>query len=428
VSLAIRALLVAIAVPATLAAGTSSGARGASAGRSERPAPVVPLVDARRIAAQCRGAWSYMPAWLPPGFVFARWSVASHNVACDEGPVVRFRRGVVELTWRAFDPRLDPLLRCRARRFAARVLNGRAVFYLRTRRVEAAWTCAGGFFPKISVSQRTGGNGRATAVELERMVASAHTLPPGRARGSGYELMPPRQVGRIATAYAGPLYLPTWLPPGFIFSHWNVVPHDRDTDGRRSLFVTFGRDGPVLQWGVYAGADTLGLDCPGKHSYFRQPNHPTAIIAGRRIFLRVGIHGGSTWTCVRANAVGNAKPLEIQLWYDIRLDSPAFRRKVMRMVATARLVPTARAAATATASLPTRSCGFESFGKGWYLRATRSVSCREARTVFRAFFSTRLCSGRCLVRGYRCRPDYNDDVERVRCTTTRRLIVFRSLP
>jgi hypothetical protein len=84
--------------------------------------------------------------------------------------------------------------------------------------------------------------------------------------------------------------------------------------------------------------------------------------------------------------------------------------------------------ASATASPATRSCGLQSFGKGWYLRATRSVSCREARAVFRAFFSTHGCSGPCSVRGYRCRPDYSDDVERVRCTQSARLVVFRSLP
>ncbi len=39
-----------------------------------------------------------------------------------------------------------------------------------------------------------------------------------------------------------------------------------------------------------------------------------------------------------ARAVGNAKPLEIMLWYDIRLDSPAVRREAMRIVATARLI------------------------------------------------------------------------------------------
>jgi len=80
----------------------------------------------------------------------------------------------------------------------------------------------------------------------------------------------------------------------------------------------------------------------------------------------------------------------------------------------------------------TRSCGFQSLGKGWYLSATRSVSCRHARTTFAAYFSARGCNGAgastCSVGAYRCRYDYRDDVERVRCAVAGRLITFRSLP
>jgi hypothetical protein len=87
--------------------------------------------------------------------------------------------------------------------------------------------------------------------------------------------------------------------------------------------------------------------------------------------------------------------------------------------------------AAGTASLPTRSCGFQSFGKGWYLRASRSVPCRSARRVFRAYFATPGCNGpaagTCFVRPYRCRYDYRDDVERVRCAKPERLIAFRSV-
>jgi hypothetical protein len=86
----------------------------------------------------------------------------------------------------------------------------------------------------------------------------------------------------------------------------------------------------------------------------------------------------------------------------------------------------------AKASSPTRACGFQSLGKGWYLNATRSVGCRDARRIFEAYFSARGCNGAsagtCSVRSYRCRYDYRDDVERVRCRTNGRLIAFRSLP
>jgi len=85
-----------------------------------------------------------------------------------------------------------------------------------------------------------------------------------------------------------------------------------------------------------------------------------------------------------------------------------------------------------TAQPSTRSCGFQSFGKGWYLRATRSLTCGRARTTFVRYFSTRRCNGAgastCSVGAYRCRYDYRDDVERVRCSVGGRLIAFRSLP
>jgi hypothetical protein len=79
----------------------------------------------------------------------------------------------------------------------------------------------------------------------------------------------------------------------------------------------------------------------------------------------------------------------------------------------------------------TRSCGFQNFGKGWYLRATRSVNCTDAHGVFASFFSrecNRAEARSCSVGAYRCRFDYGDDVERVRCSVTGRLVAFRSLP
>jgi hypothetical protein len=83
--------------------------------------------------------------------------------------------------------------------------------------------------------------------------------------------------------------------------------------------------------------------------------------------------------------------------------------------------------------LATRSCAFQSFGKGWYLRATRSVGCGDARATFANYFSTQGCNeaypSTCSVGTYRCRYDYPDeDVERVRCSLAGRLVAFRSLP
>jgi hypothetical protein len=173
--------------------------------------------------------------------------------------------------------------------------------------------------------------------DLERMIGSAHSLPPGRASGSHYELVPVVYIPHIARAFGGPLYLPTRLPAGFIFSNWTLAPHDFGTDGRRALFVDFGRDGPVLEWSVYAGPDTLGLNCPGKHPRFTPS--PSVTIGGHRIFHAVGVgHGWDAWFCVPARSIGNSRPLEVDLWYAAQLDSPAMRREAEEIIAAANLI------------------------------------------------------------------------------------------
>jgi hypothetical protein len=168
------------------------------------------------------------------------------------------------------------------------------------------------------------------------MVASAQRVGPGRASGAQYELVPALEVRRIAAAYREPFFLPKRLPSGFIFSQWQFEPHDYDTGGRRSVFVTFGRDGLVLVWGVHTGVDRFGNDCPDKLSRIARDH--VRLINGRRVFFRAGVQGASAWTCVPAHAAGNMSPVEINLWYDIRLESSAVRRLATRMVATARLV------------------------------------------------------------------------------------------
>ena len=273
-----------------------------------------------------------MPGWLPPGFVFSRWSVLSHNVLCDQGPVVRFVRGSAHVTWRGKRWQLP----CRNQQFAASVAGNRTTFFRRDHGTDTAWACVNVGFPlTFSVSQRSGSNG-ASAADLERMVASARPLHPGRARDTRSEPLPPAYAHNAAAAFGSPLFLPQALPAGFIFSRWHIVRSDPNVDGRRALYVTYGRDGPVLEWSVLAGTDTFGLDCPEKPSSLA-PEHPV-LINGRRVFSNVGIHGGSAWTCIPRNAVHNLKPLEIKLWYDIRLDGAAMRRMVSRMVATAKPV------------------------------------------------------------------------------------------
>ncbi len=290
--------------------------------------PPVPALVARRIAAQCSGAWSLMPTWLPQGFSYRRWDVLSHNVSCDLGPVVRFSNGSVALTWRSTDSRVEGTLPCNGRGFASHRLDRRRIFSGRIRGALAAWWCSND--KKISVTERAGGP---TVDQLEHMVASARPLPPGRAQGSSYELVPVRDVRRVAKVFAMPLFLPRRLPGGFVFSDWNVVRRDSDTGGRRSLFVTFGREGPTIGWGVYAGTDVYGFDCPQRFA------DPSRVLHGRRIFYTVGAgHGASVWMCLAPRTVGNQEPLEVEAWYSASLFNPSFRRRMMELLATARLI------------------------------------------------------------------------------------------
>jgi hypothetical protein len=321
-----RGLLVAVALAATVV--------GASAASRPRAPVGVPAVVARRIAAQWRGAYSYLPTWAPARVALSRWDIVSDAGAGNDRLVVHFTRPGVDLRWEVSDAR--ELARVRARIYCD--ARGTAkVLYRKQRGVETAWRCVGVGFPLLmSVAIGPRGDERPNQRELERMVASAKPVPSGRAPGSRYELTPAREVRRIVRTYRAPLLLPTRLPSGFVFSRWDFDPHDYDRDGRRSLWVTFGRDGRKFVWGVYTGADTFGLDCPVKPVPW-QHRRPT-LVNGHRIYLIVGIHGASVWECLPAHTVGNSRPIEVELWYAIQLDSPRMRQFAMRTVATARLV------------------------------------------------------------------------------------------
>jgi hypothetical protein len=250
--------------------------------------------------------------------------------------MLHFDRGSAVLTWRAIDPRANPQLACSGVGASAVNVLGREVFYRRVKGAVTAWRCTRTDL-KVIVSELASVEQGATVAALARMIATAHSLPPGRDYGSHYQLLPGPYVKRIRSSFADPFFLPARLPAGFIFSQWSVVRHDVDTDGRRSLFVIFGRDGPVLEWDVYAGRDTLGLDCPGKHPRFAPS--PSLVINRHRVFYSVGVgHGWSAWRCVPAHAVGNSQPLELELWYAAQLDSRAMRLAAENILASATLI------------------------------------------------------------------------------------------
>ncbi len=347
-----RALVLALLV----ALGFTSIA-GASRTRTHSSARVVSPATARRIAAVWGSSLTFLPTWAPSGVVPSRWW--SETCACgtdDSRLVVQFKRQATRLDWVVTDQheydRVRSGVACSGAGSPARVLNGRTVFYRPAAGI--AWSCipipAGArWYPSVgkpaiaplgklivSVHQLAGRNGRLKPAELERMVAStARSSRPGRTSLSRYELPPRRDVSAMAAGFGRQLLLPTVLPGGFIYSDWKVSAHaEPGVDPRRQINVSFSRDSLFQQilWSVSYGVDRLGLDCQRKNKL-----RPRAVISGRPIYANEGIHGVSVWTCLPRGVVGNVEPLEVSMWYDIRLHNPKMLRLATRMIGTATL-------------------------------------------------------------------------------------------
>lgn len=298
----------------------------------------VPHAQARRIAAEYRGAEAFLPRSVPAGFAFSRWWTASDCGPCGLRLVVHFAHARGGLRWETFFPE-DPSRRrldCRHQPRVAAVIDGRKVSYRRLGGTETAWFCVPHrYHETVSVSHRVSRGDGVTARDLERMVASARPQPPGRARGSRHELPARATALSMGRAFGPPFFLPRSLPRGFVFTRWTVRPAGFDLEPRRTLRATFGRDGVLLEWTILAGVDKYGDDCP-RHGKPLAAMH-TFASHGQRISFGAGIHGATAWRCLPRHAVGNKRPLEVELWYDINLDSNKMRRRAVRMVATARL-------------------------------------------------------------------------------------------
>jgi hypothetical protein len=316
----------------------------------------VSRAKARRIAAVWGGTLTFLPAWMPSGVVASHWW--SETCACgtdDSRLVVQLRRRQARLEWDVSDrqefDRVRAGIACRGGKAQARVIAGRRVFYRRD--LDMAWSCipipAGArWYPSsgraviaplgkliVSVRQVARGAGGLMAAELERMVAGARrSSVRGRTSRSRYELPSHSEVRRMVAAFRRPAFLPTRLPGGFIYSDWRVAARIDSDDPRRQLSIGFGRDSLFQQilWDVSSGPDRLGLNCPSEHK-----PRPLAVINGRTIYANEGIHGVSVWTCFAPKTMGNAKPLEVSMWYDIRLHNGKMLRLAMRMIGTAKL-------------------------------------------------------------------------------------------
>jgi hypothetical protein len=322
-------------------------------------APVVAPAKARRIAAVWGSTLTFLPTWAPSGIVPRHWR--SETCACgtdDNRLVVQFEHGQSRLDWEVSDQREFDRVRagigCRPGKVATQVIAGRTVFYRPD--MDTAWMCIpvparARWYPAtgspaiaprgkltISIRQIAGRTGRLQPGNLQRMVASARSsASPGRTSPSRYELPSQNEVRRMLVAFRRALFLPTRLPGGFIYSDWALVARTGIGGPQRELTVGFGRDSLFKQmaWHVSSGADNPGLDCLSKHK-----PRPQAVINGRSIYANEGIHGVDVWTCFASKTVGNAKPLVVGLWYDIRLHNPKMLYLAMRMIGAARLVRT----------------------------------------------------------------------------------------
>jgi hypothetical protein len=320
-------------------------------------ATVVSPAKAHRIAAVWGGSLTFVPTWAPSGVVPSHWW--SETCACgtdDNRLVVQFSRHDTRLDWEVTDTQEFDRVRagvvCHGGKSPARVVDGHEVFYRAG--TDTAWTClavppGARWYPSVgnpgiapvgrlivSVRQVRGRAGRLRPAELQRMVASAQrSSSPGRTSPSRYELPSESEIRRMALAFRQPLFLPTRLPGGFIYSDWRVAAQvEPQVDPRRQVSVGFGRDSLFEQilWDVSSGVDRLGLECQRKDKL-----RPQSVINGRAIYANEGIHGVSVWTCFAPETVGTAKPLEVSMWYDIRLHNSEMLRLAMRMVGTAKL-------------------------------------------------------------------------------------------
>jgi hypothetical protein len=109
---------------------------GAATGQPRSSASGVPPTKARRIAAQWGGAVTYLPNWAPSGVVLSDWWAEGLDSAADDNRlVVQFVRRATQLDWEVSDPRETDRVAggivCGHGRFAARVINGRTVYYRR---------------------------------------------------------------------------------------------------------------------------------------------------------------------------------------------------------------------------------------------------------------------------------------------------------
>jgi hypothetical protein len=146
----------------TLVVVSACGGKPARSAQALSSSPLVPKLEARRIAASWSGAHSYLPTWAPSDVVVSRWQIVSDAGAGNDRLVVRFRRRTAALTWQVSDSRELAWVRaqidCRHPPAAPTTINGRTVYQRNEHGTEWAWICLSIGFPlTIGIEQRAGG-------------------------------------------------------------------------------------------------------------------------------------------------------------------------------------------------------------------------------------------------------------------------------
>jgi hypothetical protein len=125
-------------------------------------------------------------------------------------------------------------------------------------------------------------------------------------------------------------YLPTRLPPGFIYTRWAIIPGQYTAAGR-VLRITFGKNGTRMIWTVARAIEPIYSSC--QKSAF--PHDRRRKINGRVVYYDIGNHGNEASACLSVRGPYGRDRLSVSLWVENNPGHPSERQAEL-VVATAR--------------------------------------------------------------------------------------------